>query len=782
MASSPSIAVREFVEFLLRSGDLSAGTFGGLYRAREGIEGHRRIRRTRPEGYRSEVPVRRTFGGKDGAWELTGRIDGLFEDGDRPVLEEIKTTREPFDLLSADDPLHWAQAMTYAHMLVLGEGLGGIDVQLTYLHVSSGDIRTSRRTFTAPELATFFAPLDAAFSAWVSKIAAWQRARDASIETLEFPFPDWRPGQRDMANAIANAVRERRRLFAEAPTGIGKTISALWPAIRALRDGACDAITFVTARTTGRAIAEDTIARMRERGLRLKTLTLTARDRICFAEEGGCDPTSCPYALGYYGRLAAARENAFDSDTWDQTGIESLARHHNICPFALSLDLLPWADLAICDYNYVFDPRVGLSALSGTAAADRLLLVDEAHNLPDRARDMFSAEIRDSEFSSLIADLPAPARGLRSSASAVRHAIAHATRSETAQTGNSIPPALLDSLEEFIGRANARLIESRPEPCRDSLMAACLSAFDFVRTAARFGPDYATLASRDASGPRFRLLCLDPGPRIRETVARFKAAAFFSATLTPLEFFRDALGGQADDDTLRLPSPFPREHLGLIVAAHVSTEFRDRAASAAQVADLLACAAETRPGTHVAYFPSYEYLRKVRETFVAAHPAIPVTAQQPAMNEDAKTRFLELLRAPQPGIPAMAFAVLGGLFAEGIDLPGGRLAGIFVIGVGLPQLCIERDLIRRRFDASGHDGFAAAYAYPGFNRVLQAAGRLIRSHSDSGTVVLIDRRFAREDYRGLFPDHWRHARIASSLDEMRAAITAFSCLEKSGEL
>lgn len=773
MPVSLNISVKGFVEFVLRSGDLSSGSFGGLYRAREGIEGHRRIRRSRLEGYRSEVPVRRTFAEGEDAWELHGRIDGLFDDGGRRVLEEIKTTREPFDLLSADDPMHWAQAKTYAHLLVLAEGLGEIGIQLTYLHLPSGDIRTSRGAFSSDDLAAFFAPLEQTFSAWVRRIAAWRHGRGASISGLRFPFPAWRPGQRDMSDAVACAIRVGGRLFAEAPTGIGKTVSALWPAVGALGDGSCDAIAFLTARTTGRAIAEDTIARMRQGGLRAKALTITARDRICFAESGQCDPTACPFALGYYDRLSAARDEALATDNWDRAGIESIARRHSVCPFALSLDLLPWADITICDYNYVFDPRVGLDALAGNGAAGRLLLIDEAHNLPDRARDMFSAEIRDAEFAALVAQLPPAARGLRTVAAAVRHAIAKASRDQSPTTGDTVPPDLLESLEEFISRANARLMENRPEPFRDSLMQACLAAFDFVRTAARFGPDYATLATRDASGPRFRLLCLDPAPRIREIVGRFKSAAHFSATLTPPDFFRDALGGQPADPILRLPSPFPRENLGLIIASHVSTEYRDRAASADQVAGLLAHAAETRPGTHVAYFPSYEYLRKVREAFVAAHPAIPAPAQQPAMDEAAKARFLDLLASPPEGIPTVAFAVLGGLFAEGIDLPGGRLAGILIVGVGLPQLCLERDLIRRRFDAAGHDGFAAAYAFPGFNRVLQAAGRLIRSESDSGTVVLIDRRFSREDYRALFPEYWHHARVVKSSDEARDAIAAF---------
>jgi Rad3-related DNA helicase len=331
----------------------------------------------------------------------------------------------------------------------------------------------------------------------------------------------------------------------------------------------------------------------------------------------------------------------------------------------------------------------------------------------------------------------------------------------------------LDALDEFVDRANARLLENRPEPCRKALLQACLSAFDFLRAAARLGPNYATLSDRDASGPRFRILCLDAGPHISEATSRSKAAIFFSATLTPLEHFREALGGQPENLTLRLPSPFPCEHLGLFIAAHISTEYRDRSASAEAIAGLLACAAQTRPGTHIAYFPSYEYLRKVREVFVAAYPAIPAPAQQPVMDETAKTVFLQRLLSPEQGVPTIAFAVLGGLFAEGIDLPGGNIAGICIIGVGLPQLCLERDLIRRRSEAMGRDGFAAAYAYPGLNRVLQAAGRLIRSESDAGTVVLIDRRFAREEYGRLFPEHWQHARIVSSLAELRAAIAAF---------
>lgn len=765
------VAVKDFVEFVLRSGDLSSGTFGGLYRAREGIEGHQRVRRSRPPGYRAEVPIRHALG-EGGRWELHGRIDGLFEENGRVVIEEIKTTRAPFDLLSADDPMHWAQARVYGHMLVARERLHGLDIQLTYLHLASGDIRSNRQSFTAEQLAAFFLPLEKKFTAWSNKISEWRRLRDSSVGGLSFPFADWRPGQRELAESAERAIRQGRHLFVEAPTGIGKTVSILWPAINALATGGCDALTFLTARTTGAPIVEETVRRLTEQGLRLKSLTMTARDRICFSKDD-CDPATCPFALGYYDRLSAARDNAFEHDRWDRTSIESLARKHGVCPFALSLDLLPWADLVVCDYNYVFDPRVALDALSGSGASRRTMMVDEAHNLPDRARDMFSSAIGDSEFSALVTELPATARALRSSVAAVRREIANASKGPSPRAGDAIPPGLLASLEDFVDRANARLIENIAEPCRQTLLDACLSAFDFLRTASRFGPDYATISEGHGPNARFRLICLDAGPHIREATKRLKATIFFSATLTPLEFFRDSLGGDEDDPVLRLPSPFPREHLGLFVASSVSTEYRDRAASKGMIASLLACAATARPGTHVAYFPSYEYMRQIRDTFISDYPHIEAPAQQPSMDEAAKAKFLARLCNSAPGVSAVAFAVLGGIFAEGIDLPGGSLAGICIVGVGLPQLCLERDLMRRRAAEGGHDGFAVAYAYPGFNRVLQAAGRLIRSESDSGTVILIDRRFIRDDYRRLFPEHWHHARIIPSLQDLRGAMAEF---------
>lgn len=768
-----SFAVRDFVEFVLRSGDLSSGKFGGLYRAREGIEGHQRIRKNRPDGYRAEVPVR--YVAEEGAgWELHGRIDGLFEDNGRIVIEEIKTTRAPFDLLSADDPMHWAQAKVYGHLLAIQEGAAEMDIQLTYLHLASGDIRSNRIAFGAADLASFFSPLAKQFTDWSRRMASWRVMRNASIAGLDFPFSRWRPGQRELADAVADAIGHGRHLFVEAPTGIGKTISILWPSLRALERGDCDTLTFLTARTTGAAIVEDTLLRLGGRGLRLKALTITARDRICFSEAGACDPSACPLALGYYDRLPRARIDAFETDKWDRQQIESLARKHDVCPFALSLDLLPWADVVVGDYNYAFDPRVALDALCGTGASRRIIMVDEAHNLPERARDMFSSELRESVFSTLLEGLPRTARSLRASASTVRRELAATSEGTTPCAGDSIPPSLLGALEDFVDRANARLIENIMEPCRQSLVDACLSAFDFLRTASRFGPDYATIATRDASGAGFRLLCLDAGPRIREVAERLRATVFFSATLTPLEYFREALGGDAGDPVLRLPSPFPEEHLGLFVVSSVSTEFRHRAASVETIAAFLGSAARERPGAHIAYFPSYEYLGRVREAFVAACPEIRAPAQQPSMNDAAKQSFLNQLQSADANVSMVAFAVLGGIFAEGIDLPSGSLAGICIIGVGLPQLCLERDLVRQRAHATGHDGFAVAYAYPGFNRVLQAAGRLIRSETDAGTVVLIDRRFLRADYRCLFPEHWQHAKIVRSLDDLRTAMAGFS--------
>ena len=489
-------------------------------------------------------------------------------------------------------------------------------------------------------------------------------------------------------------------------------------------------------------------------------MTLTARDRICFNARGGrpCDQETCQYALGYYDRVNDAVDEALALEAATRTAIEEVARRHTVCPFELSLDLSLWADAIICDYNYVFDPKAYLRRYFLDTRGKYLFLIDEAHNLVERARDMYSAELRRSEFRrlkrALGGDHPHLAKALGDIDSCLRGV---AERCEQEGDGENWldrekPEDLPYLLERFNAIVEPLLARNRAAPYGGDLLDCYFTASGFLRVAELFDERYVTCAGLSGRDLSLRLYCIDPSAQIRAALKRGRSAAFFSATLTPLDYFRDLLGGDRHDFTLSLPSPFPREHLALLLADHIDTTWRGRGSSYGDVAESIAAAAMQRRGNYIAYFPSYKYLEEVYGRFPGA-PGIRTLVQRRGMSEAEREQFLAVFDSDNRET-VVGFAVMGGIFGEGIDLVGERLVGAVIVGVGLPRICLERDLIRGYFDERNLPGFAYAYTYPGMNRVLQAAGRVIRGEADRGLILLVDRRFSQEQYRELFPAHW----------------------------
>ncbi len=780
--SHVQISVRDLIAFVLRSGDLGTA-FHSAQRAVEGTRGHRLVQGQRPDGYRSEVPVRCTVeAGGALSLEISGRVDGVLHDGGDLLVEEIKTT---YGALEArpDNPLHWGQAKLYAHILAQDLQPERIEVRLTYVQLHSGQVREDGRPFSRQELAAFFDDLVGRYLRWARIWHEWCARRDASISTLDFPFPEYRPGQQELSEAVRETIVSKGRLFAMAPTGIGKTMSVLFPAVRALGEGCVEKIFYLTAKTSGRTVAESALGDLRASGLRLKSCTITARDRICFNARGGrpCDMETCEFALGYYDRVNDALEDAFRShDDFTRVHIEETARSHTVCPFELGLDLSLLSDVLICDYNYVFDPKAYLKRYFLDSGGDYAFLIDEAHNLVERARDMYSAEIRRGEVRAVI-------KALGGSQPAIAHALGtldlyletQVRRCDDEGDGrgwlDQDPP---EDLPPLLTRVQAEiepvLARNRPAPWREALTDLYFTLAAFLRVADLFDGRYVTYGEKRGRGDLLlRLFCLDPSGRIEKALDRGRSATFFSATLTPLDYFRRLLGGGREDFTLQLDSPFPTENLLVMVADHIDTSYRGRGRSYDDVAAAIAAAVGGRRGNYMVYFPSYKYLQEVLPRFEALAPAGTLAmAQIPAMGEAQKERFLGLFRVDNPST-VVGFAVMGGLFGEGIDLAGERLVGAVVVGVGLPQICLERDLIRGYYDEQENAGFAYGYAYPGMNRVLQAAGRVIRSDTDRGLLLLIDRRFSRADYREQYPPSWGAPRATRSGEAIRGEVSAF---------
>ena len=766
-----STSVRDLVEFVLRAGDLGGSShFAGPNRALEGTRAHQRLQKSRPTGYEAEVSLSHTVELAELIFQLKGRIDGVLVQESALLIEEIKTVTRIEGITA--DPLHWAQGRVYAHLYCQQRGFSGATVQITYVELETFQTVEFKETFSCEELAAFFESILAEYLEWIREHQRWIEVRNRSAAVLEFPFP-YRPGQRLMAVAVYRNIKSRGRLFVEAPTGIGKTLSVLFPAIKALGKGNVEKFFYLTAKTIGRTVAENTLADLRRTGLRFRAVSITARDKICFNNGEPCDVRACPYAIGYYDRIKTALKDSLQGEVFTRVEIEALARKHQVCPFELSLDLSVWADGVICDYNYALDPFVSLKRYFFGERCDFALLIDEAHNLVDRAREMFSAELLKDEIlalKSIIADdLPGCARLLnRLNARFLKFSKEEGWQQRNDHyVRNDVPEKLVALLRDFCAEAEAFLVLNEPAAFRQQLLEFYFRALAFTRIAELVDERYRTLYEKGSG--RLRLFCLDPSTLLRGTLGDLGSTVFFSATLRPIEYYRESLGGEASDPVFSLESPFSADALQILLHHRVPTRLRDREQGYDEIAASVGAMASARRGNYLVYFPSYEYLRQVLERFRARYPEFHTETQTTGMSETAREEFLNRFQSGAERT-LIAFAVLGGVFGEGIDLVGERLIGVAVVGVGLPQLCLERDLIRDYWQAREKSGFDFAYTYPGMNRVLQAVGRVIRSETDRGVVLLLDERFARHPYPLMFPPWWtaRHLKTREQILEAAA--------------
>ena len=795
-----TVSVRDLVTFVLRQGDLGgAREFVGSDRALAGIRGHQQIQRSRPAGYRAELPVEHYVEMDEFILHVRGRIDGLLVTSERVLLEEIKTVTAAWD--RQPDPLHWAQAKFYAFIHARAHALLELDIQLVYLELPAGQITNFHARFSFAELSAFAEATTAVYVDWLRARHHWCLARDASCVALAFPFPAYRPGQRELAVAAYRVLARGGRLFLAAPTGIGKTLATLFPAVKALGEGKLERIFYLTARTVGRGVAEKALAVLRRGGLKLRAVTLTAKGKICVREGGLCDALTCALARGYYDRVKPAIREALAQEEITRPVLEAAALKHQVCPFELSLDVALWADAIICDYNYVFDPQVYLRRFFDEGGGAYGFLVDEAHNLVDRARDMFSADIEGRELLDVkramkkaaprcaraLAQLHAALQKLSHTPEAPQGAVEASepafelnlfpaqaavvqAQGDGVGTSQTFPESLMEPLQTALDEAESWLAKNEATAFREDLLALYFRLHAFRRTAEVYDERFVTIIE-SAPDTKVRLFCLDPSLLLRKALARGKAAVFFSATLTPLDYYRTLLGGAPDDPVLQLASPFPPENLAVLIQDRIQTHFKGRAASLGDVAAAIGTLVQGRRGNYLVYFPSYQYLNAVLQAFQSGHPTVPVLVQKPGMAEAERDAFLTAFSVEHGGT-LVGFAVLGGIFGEGIDLVGERLIGAVIVGVGLPQLCVERNLIRDYFQQQNGSGFEYAYTFPGMNRVLQAIGRVIRSETDRGVVLLIDARFNELRYRRLFPAWWKYLRVRHA-EGLQSAVANF---------
>lgn len=765
------VSVRELVEFVLRSGNLQS-TAKGPSRTLEGIKAHQFIQKAYGQEYQPEVSLSYVYIQEGRELEIHGRADGIIQKETGICIDEIKSTTRDFGQWDESfSDIHWAQVKCYGYIYAAQVGLKVIEVQLTYYQLNSGETQIFTRSYSLEDLEDFFIKVVQSYLDWAKKIESWAEVRNLSIHSLAFPYPSYRSGQRELVIAVYKTIEQGKKLFAQAPTGIGKTMATLYPALKSLAEGLSREVFYLTAKTMTRTVAEKALSDLQNHGLRIKRLTLTAKDKICFLPDSTCDPVECPYARGYYDRVRLAVEEIYEEDSWNRAMIENYAHKHSVCPFEFSLDLTQWADLVICDYNYVFDPRVYLRRLF-LEGGDYLFLVDEAHNLVDRAREMFSAEIVKEPFSKLKKKVQTDSPLLGKKLQKVNGQLGKLKKEQTEDFQIDPPTELYPSLHQFVKAAEVFLREEQSVPWKEEFLDLYFKTLGFLRTAEYYDERYNTLYKQGQEGFSVKLYCLDPSLLLAESFKRGRAAILFSATLSPIEYFMKILGGEESSYKLKLSSPFPPQNLCLMLHAGISTRYTQRDTSYDQLAEVIETVVKSKIGNYLIFFPSYVYLQHVCERFELNNPEIHTIVQTTGMTEEEREVFLAQFQE-NPEQTLVGFSLLGGIFGEGIDLTGSRLSGAVIVGVGLPQICLERDLIRDYFQTTLKRGFEYAYMYPGLNKVLQAVGRVIRTEQDRGIVLLVDDRFARSSYRKLFPHEWQPLHIISNIQAIEEQSRVF---------
>ncbi|MCC6076034.1 ATP-dependent DNA helicase [Pseudomonas sp. GCM10022188] len=754
---SYAVAVRALCEFTAKQGDLDL-RFTPSPTAQEGIAGHQTVVARRGPDYLAELPLA-------GAWPtpeqpellVSGRADGY--DPAQNLLEEIKTHRG--DVARIPDnhrQLHWAQAKVYGWLLCESRGLAEIELALVYFNVLTQKETVLRERFAAATLHAFFQQQCERFIAWARQEEAHRTARDASLAGLRFPYAEFRRGQRQLAEAVYRAARDGDTLLAQATTGIGKTLATLFPQLKAFPGQQLDRLFFLTAKTPGRRLALDALASLRrqEADMPLRVLEHVARDKACEYPDRSCHGESCPLAQGFYDRLPAARLAALEQRWLTQERVREIALAHQVCPYYLSQELCRWADVVVGDYNYYFDLSAllyGLTVLNDWRVA---VLVDEAHNLVERARGMYTAELDQAVFQEMRKAAPA---ALKSPLERVgRHwNQLNRDQEQAYQIHPSVPDLFVAALQKAVSAITDHLTD-QPDGNERALLQFYLDAMLFCRLAEAWGPhSLFDITRHDARAQRSRsTLCLRnvvPAPFLAGRFADAHSTTLFSATLRPADYYRDLLGLPEETRWLEVESPFAAEQLEVRIVGNLSTRYQHRAASLAPICRIMAEQFHARPGNYLAFFSSYAYLQQVRELFTVLHPDIPTSAQTRSMNEGERQGFLDGFTDRSQGI---GFAVLGGAFGEGIDLPGERLIGAFIATLGLPQVNEVNDEIKARMQQmfGQGSGYDYAYLYPGLQKVVQAAGRVIRTTADRGVVYLLDDRFRQGRVRELLPGWW----------------------------
>lgn len=755
--SEYTVSVRELAAFCHRSGDIDH-RFTPSPSAEQGMEGHQRVYRRRPATYQREYSVEAAVRLAGVNLRIRGRADGF--DPTQGIVEEIKTCRVPAAAIPPEvTRLHLAQGRIYAALIAAREDCDALRVRLTWFNIDTAEEYAVEQAYSRAELEEFLGATLDRFSAWLGRLVALREARDLALARLDFPHGEFRRGQRDIAELVYKCVDQGGQLMVEAPTGIGKTMAVLYPALKALARGKHEAMVFVTARTVGRRSAEDSLALVARMGPRTRALSLTAKEKICFSPGRACHAEDCSFARGYYDRLGPALDAALELPALGRADIESLAREHQLCPYQLADDLLPWVDIVIADIHYLYSltPRLG----NRIALDERrwTVLLDEAHNLPERARAMYSARLAKRE---LMAVKRAATKPVARTLERVNRAMLELLREEWPEgdvdSRSELPEKAVNALGDFVAAVGEAMAEDAGFlPRNPELMEFYFDVLQWLRVAERWGEDFLLelQRGRGSQGLVLQINCLDPSRLLGECQERLHALVAFSATLSPQHWMRDTLGLADRAVSRRLDSPFDPEQLVVSLATDIDTRYRARGQSLEPLARRVADWLQEKEGNCIVYFPSYRYMEDClgRLQDIGGLAGRELWQQRPGMDEAAREDLLGQFAQRRK---LAAFCILGGVFGEGIDLPGEYLSSVVIVGVGLPQVGREREQLRAWYQRHTGAGFDYAYLYPGMQKVSQALGRVVRTANDAGAALLIDARYARLEYRELLPPWWHY--------------------------
>lgn len=761
------ISVRALVEFVLRSGDIDNRRSGAAQKdaMAAGTRIHKKIQKRMGGNYRAEVPLKYTVLDEEEDIELLveGRADGIFEEDGIVTIDEIKGVYMDLERLAEPVAVHMAQAMCYGYFYCCDRDLDGVRIQLTYCNLETEEIRRFHEDRSKEELEVWFRSVIHEYFKWARYLCHHELQRNQSISGLEFPFP-YREGQRDLAVAVYKTISRKKRLFIQAPTGIGKTLSTIFPAVQAMGAGKASKVFYLTAKTITRTVAEEAFRILRSRGLVFTAVTITAKEKLCPMEKAECNPEACPYAKGHFDRV---NEAVFDilhlEQEMDRETVLRYAEKYRVCPFEFCLDISSWTDGIICDYNYVFDPNVRLKRyFADGASGDYLFLVDEAHNLVSRAREIYSASVYKEDFLEVKRIIKGKSPRLERQLDRCNKLLLSMKREcgdwQLLEDVTGLTAGIMTAFSYM-----ETFMEEFPEfPERETVLDFYFCLRDFLNVYEELDGHYRIYEENREDGSFLvRLFCVDPSRLLSRCMDQGASTILFSATLLPVRYYKTLLSGNQEDYAVYVNSPFPEENRLLMVAEDVSSRYTRRSPSEyRKVADYIRIVTQSRPGNYMVFFPSYQYMGEIEEILEEEPLKADLLVQGQGMGEAEKTEFLEEFEKERSHSLA-AFCVMGGVFSEGIDLKEERLIGVIVVGTGLPMVCVEQEVLKGYFDETEEKGFDFSYQYPGMNKVLQAAGRVIRTPGDRGVILLLDDRFLRRDHLELFPREWEHFQVVN---------------------